>query len=392
MQNTNSDTDFDKLKISSAEHISSVESFFSHSGILNKCKDLIASPKDKAIQIFLKEVHSHITKIISPNHTDNDHKNLKEVPWIFYCIFNLLLNLLNTPGHYSLLEQISGLIQLYFDFLEISEQDYGLCFVEENSELINLYTSAHSGISSLKFESIEINIIDIPDANRVGSRNEIDNKNLTDNPPQTETQPNGNELEGFSEANQSTADKKGIKSLKLLSVDLLLVEILEFFFTREDAKDQKDIAKSLEKLYETLSMNLLFYVVYTQSFSMAVVNRLARCALESLKWLFKHKETQHLYLQSLRGPKMEYIEFFLQLLGLNLNDSPSNTVQLRIKVPSHMPLMYKSTKKTEKFSTSVIIGNEAEVSFITDPLFRDPKDAVNMYKETIIVSIGGILA
>jgi len=288
------------------------------------------------------------------------------------------------------------MMDLYFNFLAIYREDFKLCFVNEKSEYLELYKKVHI-ISDEQFERIKSNTQQKQEVvDNVHEENKEENNKETHENNNTENNENTEEIKGIEENNEvkiqdqnGDIKKEGQNKLKPeLSVDLILVEVLNNVIEVEEAKERKEIIEGLLSFYDTMALNLFHYISKTVVIDMEFVNKIAFCAIKSVEWICKERETQENFLPKIVKTKTAYIEFFLSLLSLNLSCLGDTKAHIQVKLSQNLIEALNQTEKNDRLRGSVddITTKQLEydIEAIPDHMLNNKIALVDMFTDLVL--------
>jgi len=366
----------------------------SPSDILNQFNALLDLPDQQSIDSFLKNVQMQLSHRLSHIDSPNYMRLYGEFAEVFYCMFNFLKGLQNNNLNDHLFTSISGLMDLYFNFIAIYREDFSLCFIKENPECLELYKKVHK-VSDQELEELNLRQEENKEADIVHEENikEENKQESSDNVQDSE----GKEFEGINEKTQikleiqsgHTKKKQENKLVYFLSVDLMLVEVLDGLLDMEETKNRKEVIESLLCFYDTMSLSLFHYISKTEPVDMAIINKIAMFSVRSVKWISQERETQENFLPILANKKTFHIEFFLSLLSLNLSCVEGKRAHMQLNLTQNIIQALNQTEKNDRLRGSVddIATRQLEYDLeaISDKALNNKDSLVDMFKELILV-------
>ena len=367
--------------------------FLSIDEILAKTLDFLEPCDYPAINLFLKSIHRRISKKMSASDKDSGENRYKECAETFYCVFNLLIHLFKASKHNNLQINTGALLEFYFIFLNTFQEDHNLCFIQKDSKFNELYEIVHPDKLSTKSHN------ESPDKLRENVQAASENIEKAENEVNENKSIKNDEIAHEEEANEnqdleikiaSANDLGGETSPKdSLSVDLLVVELLEEIFEKVEAKNAKEIVDSLFKYYDAMSLSVFSYMIKAKPFDISFPNRISLCAIKSLRWIGSSEEIQKACLTKLASNKTGYLEFFFTVLGLNMAGVSQDLVTTKIKLSNNIleALHKKESRERGRGSLEdfIVTISEFELLIKTDKSLSNKENLITMFKDIIIV-------
>jgi len=363
--------------------------------ILAKCFDLLESSDTAAINLFLKDVHGQISRKLSSSGGESGNSRYNECAQTFYCVFNLLISLFKASKYNNLLINTSALTEFYFIFLSTFQEDYNLCFIKEEPELLKLYETVH--LENLPTKSHNQVPEELRTSPQIAPEDKKDDESQEGEPMLNEkdeiAQEEAQKHENLAIKLISSSNLEGEASLKdYLSVDLLVVELYQEIFDKIEAKNAKEIVESMFKYYDAMSLTIFSYMVKAKPFQISLPNKISFCAVKSLRWICNTPEDiQKTYLTKLASQKTAFLEFFFIVLGLNMGCVSQEIVATKIKLPNNiMEALHKKEHRERgrgSLEDFLVTISEFELLIKTDDSFAETKDLIAMAKDILFVSI-----
>ena len=388
--------------------------FHSPEYLIKKCKYILTSNNEESFNDFIQEVLDYLKVQLNQAKVQREKVHHVDIFRIFFGLFNLFYSFRQKPDLLKLFANLSEIMKLYFDFVQVFKMDYTLSFIPQDEDLINIYQLAHRK-NHLSEEITHLNRENEPrspdDLDFILAMDNIQKDQIESDTKQKALREhiNGEKNNNYDiEIKDQSGDRGNVSNLNIkkstisgekikhnpeFCVDLALVDVLELIFTNLKGRSRRKFIGSLYVFYEVLGNSLLRYLRKTPNVDMALVNKIAFCAISSIAWICEDQnKVPEDYLPKLAMEKTQYIEFFLKLVTLNLYCTSSDIVP--VKLENYEPLLktsletWRYREKSENDPDELLLVRpmpNTVLKIIPDKQYNNPESIVIMYQDLTLV-------